>query len=258
MDRLKGKVAIVTGGSGGIGSATAEMFASEGATVIIHYGRSKEKAQELAANFSKRYKTTCVAIGADASNKAGVEKLVSQVYIKFGRIDILANFLGFVVNKETEDYWNAPFEKVPWQHFEDVLNVDLRGIVNFCQAVIPHMKRQKYGKIINISSTPAIAGHYKGHPFTAAKAANAGITKDLALELGRFGIRANAIAPGDIETGWSKTLSKSEYRAIPKENPLQRWGQPIDVARVALFLASELSDFVNGQTIIVDGGAVIR
>jgi 3-oxoacyl-[acyl-carrier protein] reductase len=120
------------------------------------------------------------------------------------------------------------------------------------------MKKQKSGKIINVSSTPAIAGHTQGHAYTAAKAAVMGLTKDLALEAGNYNITVNCIAPGNIETGWAKTLSKKQYKSSKEEAPLKRWGQPLDIARVALFLASELSNFVTGQTIIADGGTVIR
>jgi 3-oxoacyl-[acyl-carrier protein] reductase len=255
---LKNKVAIVSGASGGIGSAVAELFASEGVNVVVHYSSSKDKAEALAANLSKKYKTSCIALGADAANKMNVTDLVSEVFKKFHKIDILANFIGFPVNEKTKDYWFSSFENSPWRHYQDVIDVDLRGTINFCQSVLPYMKKQKSGKIINVSSTPAISGHMQGHPYTAAKAAIIGLTKDLAIEFGRYNIKINAIAPGNIETVWSKTLSRKQHRAAAQEAPLKRWGQPIDIAKVALFLASELSDFVTGQTIIVDGGTVMR
>jgi len=259
MALLTGKVAIVSGGSGGIGSAISELFAAEGASVVIHYGKSKELAEKLAKELSKKYKTNCIALGANAPDKIAVDTLVRKTIKEFGKVDILANFLGFPVNKETAGhFWQELFEKSEWEHFEAVFNVDVRGTVNFCQAVIPYMKKQKYGRIINVSSSPAIAGHTRGHAFTAAKAAVMGLTKDLALELGQYKITANAIAPGNIETGWSKTLTKKEYDMIKNESPMKRWGQPKDIANVALFLASDLSGFVNGQAIIVDGGTVMR
>jgi len=255
---LKNKVAIVSGGSGGIGSVVAEIFAKEGASVVIHYGRSKEKAEQLAKKLSKRYKTKCIALGADASDKISVTDLVKLAVEEFGQIDILANFIGFPVNEQTMDHWFSAFEESPWKHYQDVLDVDLRGTVNFCQTVIPYMKKRKFGKIINVSSTPAISGHTYGHPYTAAKAAVMGLTKDLAIEFGPHKINVNAVAPGNIETRWAKTLSKKQFKAAAEESPLKRWGKPLDIARVVLFLASELSDFVTGQTIIVDGGTVTR
>jgi len=175
-----------------------------------------------------------------------------------GRLDILVNNAGFPL---VEDRWKTPLHEIPeaeldrW--FQEVYDVDLKGARYCTRAALPVMIRQRRGSIVFISSTPAIAG-YRGTPYTEAKAGLLGLMRDVAREYGRYGIRSNAIAPGNIKTEWFSKLTPEEQKVMAEECCLARWGEPAEIAGAAVFLASDLSSFITGQTLIVDGGTVIH
>lgn len=253
---LKDKVAIITGASGGIGSAAAKIFAKEGAKVVVHYAHSKEKAEQIVKEIEKAG-GKAFAKKAE-SNEKEIKDLVNDCLKKFGRVDILVNFAGYPINEKTEKYWNSHFEETDEQMYKDVFNVDFISTFLFCKTVIPFMKKQKHGKIVNIASNPIFYGDARGHPFAPIKAAIASLTKNLAAELGKYNITVNAIAPGNIDTGWTDAISDELKKTYEEEPAMKRFGNPEEVANVALFLSSEMSSFVNGQTIVVDGGYVMR
>lgn len=183
-----------------------------------------------------------------------VKSLVRKTFEKYKRIDILVNNAGYPIRDEL---WGAAFHEISDEDLEKVLSVDLKGTYRCCREVLPIMVKQSGGIIINISSTPAVGGYDKGAPYTVAKSANLGMTKHIAKEYGKYGIRCNAIAPGTIATqrNWGR-LSEGEKRELVSTIPLGRPGKPEDVAGVALMLASDYASFVNGQTIVVDGGEI--
>ncbi len=255
MGKLDDKVAIITGSSGSIGKETALEFAREGADVVVHYRSDKKEALNVVDEIQKLGRNA-FATKIDFSDENGVEKkirnMVGETVKKFKKIDILVNLAGYYA----EGVWNKHCLDYDSKGLYDILKVDTVGTFLMVKHVAPRMLKQKRGVIINTSSTPAIAGHDKGFGFTVAKAANPGMTKGLALELGPH-IRVNAIAPGDIDTRWIKELSKEDYEKAKNEAALRRLGKPSDVAKVLAFLASDESSFINGQTIVIDGGTVL-
>jgi len=231
---LKDKVAIVTGGTMGIGKGIADKLSSYGAKVVVCA--------------RKEAKTKHHFIKCDVSDSKQVQKMVDEVIKKYKKIDILVNNAGifpFVSLKDmTEQQW------------DQVLNVNLKGVFNCTHAVVPHMLEKKYGKIISIAS---IAGVVVGFPglthYSASKAGIMGFTKAAALELAPYKITVNAIAPGAILTpGESKMSNKDIVAQTVKMIPEARMGKPVDIAETAAFLASDASEYITGQTIIVDGG----
>ena len=181
--------------------------------------------------------------------------MVKKVSEEYGRVDILVNNAGFPI---TDELWETPLHQISIESIERVLNVDALGTFRCCKEVLPLMIKQGRGVIVNVSSTPAIAGYDKGAPYTIAKSVVLGLTKHIAKEYGKYGIRCNVIAPGSIATdrNWNR-LSDAERKDLVSGIPLGRPGQPEDIAGVALMLASNYCAFVNGQTVIVDGGEVI-
>jgi 3-oxoacyl-[acyl-carrier protein] reductase len=252
---LRDRVAIITGSTKGNGRAMADIYSEQGSNVVVT-GRDQVEAQNVAEDLSKKYQTTALGLKADVSSNIEVKEMVDKVLKKYHRIDILVNNAGYPIKDEL---WDASFEKIDDESLDKVFEVDTAGTYRCCRAVLPKMMEQKSGVIINISSIPAISGYIKGAPYTVAKAANLGITKHIAAEFGKFGIRCNAIAPGTIATqrNWDR-LSTSEKVDIVASIPLGRAGQPQEVAGVALMLASDYCSFVSGQTIVVDGGETIR
>ncbi|MDP8902450.1 MAG: SDR family oxidoreductase, partial [Thermoproteota archaeon] len=187
---------------------------------------------------------------------AEVEEMVDKILHKYGRIDVLVNNAGYPIK---DDLWDVSFDQISDEVLERVLDVDTEGTYRCCREILPLMVERRRGVIINISSTPAISGYIKGAPYTVAKAANLGITKHIAVEFGKYGIRCNAIAPGTIATqrNWER-LTTEQRVDIVSSIPLGRAGKPEEIAGVALMLASDYCSFVSGQTIVVDGGETIR
>jgi 3-oxoacyl-[acyl-carrier protein] reductase len=251
---LQGKVAIVTGSTKGNGRAIAELFSAHGSNVVI-VGRNEKEAADAAQEIRQRYKTHPFGVRADVGSQESVVELVKRTLKEYRRrIHILVNNAGFPI---IDELWDTPLHQISEEAVNKVLAIDALGTFRCCKEILPVMMKQKSGVIVNISSTPAIAGYDKGAPYTIAKSAILGITKHIAKEYGKYGIRCNAIAPGSIATqrNWDR-LSKAERMDLISGIPLGRPGQPEDIAGVALMLVSNYGAFVNGQTIIVDGGEV--
>ncbi|MFY0253146.1 3-oxoacyl-[acyl-carrier-protein] reductase [Chitinophaga sp. 30R24] len=246
MKLLENKVAIVTGASRGIGEAIALKFAAEGASIAFTYLSSDEKAQALEA------KLTALGVKAKAyKSNAGVyeecETLVADVLKEFGKIDICVNNAG--ISKD-----NLLLRMSPDQ-WDEVMNVNLKSVYNMTKQVIRPMMKAKSGSIINMSSVIGIMGNAGQSSYAASKAGIIGFTKSIAQELGSRNIRCNAVAPGFVETDMTHYLKEGEGAAnYIQQIPLGRFGSPEDIANVSLFLASDLSGYVTGQTISTCGG----
>jgi NAD(P)-dependent dehydrogenase (short-subunit alcohol dehydrogenase family) len=255
---LEGQYALVTGGSRGIGRAVCEVLASSGARTALA-ARLSERAEAAARELSKTYGIPALGLGCDVSQAPAVEELFRRLGDwSGGRLDILVNNAGYPFQL---DIWNTPLHalseaQLAW--FEAVFRTDTLGAVYCTRSALRMMIPQKSGKIIFVASTPAIEG-YRGTPYTAAKAAILGLMKDVAREYGQYNIRANALALGNIQTPATfDTLDVETRLQLEAEAPLRRWGLPEEAGRAALFLASDLSSFVTGQTLIVDGGTLRR
>lgn len=244
--KLNGKVAVVTGSSRGIGRAIALAFAKEGADIIVNYVRSEEKAEEVVRDIVKM-KRKAVAVKADVSDLDEVKRMTKVTVQKFGRIDILVN------NAADFSAMNFSLDNPDWPAWDRMVAVNTKGTLICSQTVSKHMLRQKSGNIINIVADWAGGGLC----YMLTKAAEIPLTRGLARALAPH-VRVNAICPGSIDTGWVSALPEEEKTKLREKIPLKRWGQPDDVAKVAVFLASEDSDFVTGATIVVDGGESIN
>ncbi len=245
MKLLEGKTALITGAARGIGKALALRFAAEGANIAFTDLVINEAAQET----EKEIAALGVKVKGYASNAADFEQthsVVEQIHKDFGSIDVLVNNAGITKDglmlKMTEAQWDA------------VITVNLKSAFNFIHAVTPIMMRQRKGSIINMSSVVGVHGNKSQANYSASKAGMIGLAKSVAQEMGRKGIRANAIAPGFIITAMTDTLSDEVKKEWCEKIPLHRGGTPEDIADVALFLASDLSSYVSGQVIQVDGG----
>jgi len=252
---LNERVAIITGSTKGNGRAIANIYSEQGANVVVT-GRDQPEAQNVADELSKEHGTNALGLKTDVTSVTDVEEMVDKILHKYGRIDVLVNNAGYPIK---DDLWDVGFDQISDEVLEKVLNVDTEGTYRCCRKVLPLMVEKKRGVIINISSTPAISGYIKGAPYTVAKAANLGITKHIAAEFGKYGIRCNAIAPGTIATqrNWER-LTTEQRVDIVSSIPLGRAGKPEEIAGVAVMLASDYCSFVSGQTIVVDGGETIR
>ena len=245
MKLLEGKVAVVTGAARGIGKAIAMKFAQEGASVAF----TDLKADENFQNTEKELQALGVKAKGYTSNAADFEdtaKVVSEIVNDFGRIDVLVNNAGI-----TRD---GLMMRMSEQQWDMVINVNLKSAFNFIHAVTPIMMKQKNGSIINMASVVGVSGNAGQANYSASKAGLIGLAKSIAKELGSRGIRANAIAPGFIITDMTAQLSQEVRDEWAQKIPLRRGGTPEDVANAALFLASDLSGYVSGQTIHVCGG----
>ncbi len=256
MARLSGKVAIITGSSGGIGRAAALEFAKEGADLVLQY-RSKEAEANAVADkitaLGRKAITARVDFTIVKQSPGEVQRMVDEAMKQFGKVDILLNLAGYPARGE----WNKRFLELTPEDFFKPVNVDLFGSFLCARAVAPHFLKQKRGVIVNVSSTPALSGHDRGFAFTVAKAAVIGLTKALAFELAPY-VRVNTIALGNVETTWMKELTKEELTESREENLVKRFGNPEEIARTLTFLCSDESSFLNGQTIVLDGGTILH
>lgn len=245
MGLLTGKTALVTGAARGIGKAIALKFAEEGANIAFTDLVIDENGEATRAEIEAKG-VKCVAYASNAADFAQTEEVVKQVHTDFGSIDVLVNNAGItkdgLMMRMTEQQWDA------------VINVNLKSAFNFIHACTPIMMRQRSGSIINMASVVGVHGNAGQSNYAASKAGMIALAKSVAQEMGSRGIRANAIAPGFIETAMTAALPDEVRADWAKKIPLRRGGQPEDIANVAVFLASELASYVSGQVIQVDGG----
>lgn len=245
---LKDKVAIVTGASRGIGKAIAINFARQGAKVVINYRSDDKGAEETKAEIEKNGGVAVLHKG-DVSNFSVAEELINFCKEQFSRVDVLVNNAG--ITRDTL------VMRMKEEDFDSVINVNLKGAFNCAKHAASLMLRQKSGKIINISSVIGLIGNAGQVNYAASKAGVIGMTKSLAKELGSRGITVNAIAPGFIETDMTEVLSDKVKETVLSHVPLNKFGKTDDVANLAIFLASNMSDYITGQVITVDGGMVM-
>lgn len=253
---LGDKVAIVTGSSGEIGRATALEFAKEGADLVLQYRLRESEAKQVADKIRALGRTALLAHVGFANVKQAPEEvklMVDQTIQQFGKVDALVNLAGYPARGE----WNKRFLDLTPEDFYKPINVDLFGAFLCARAVAPPMLKQKSGVIVNVASTPALSGHDKGFAFTVAKAGVIGLTKALAVELAPH-IRVNTIALGNVDTTWVSELTSEELRKERGENLIQRFGSPEEIAKAITFLCSNDSSFINGQTIVLDGGSTLH
>jgi 3-oxoacyl-[acyl-carrier protein] reductase len=249
---LAGKVALVTGGSSGIGAATAVLLGSRGADVVVAYFSHAERAQRVAERIG-RGGCRAIAIGADLRDGRQVEALVRRAAVEIGPIDILVNNAGDLVGR----YEIAEMSDAVWN---DVLGTNLRSAVLCARGVLPSMRARKTGAIVNVGS---IAAHTGGGPgaaaYAAAKAGLIGFTKGLAREVAADGIRVNAVSPGVIDTPMQHRFSSAErLERIEDRIPIGRLGTAAECAEVIAFLASDAASYVVGETVEVNGGLLMR
>ncbi|HEX16353.1 MAG: 3-oxoacyl-[acyl-carrier-protein] reductase [Deltaproteobacteria bacterium] len=244
--RLEGKVAIVTGASSGIGQAVARLFAQEGAKVAL-VGRRLEALREVASQIEAEG-GVALPIQADVRLWEDVERAVREALDAFGSLQILINNAGL-----TRDNLAVRMTEEEW---DEVMEVNLRGTFLFCKAVFRPMRRQRYGKIVNTSSV-VVRGNMGQANYAASKAGVIALTRTLALEFARAGIRVNCVAPGFIETPMTAGLPETVREEALKRIPLGRFGKPEEVAQLHLFLASPESDYITGQIFFIDGGATV-
>jgi 3-oxoacyl-[acyl-carrier protein] reductase len=245
---LKGKVAIVTGASSGIGKATAVALARNGAAVVVNYLNNERGAQEAVADI-QAMRRNALLVRADVTRLGDVSQLVLSTLQSFGRLDILVNNAGTLIER-------APIEECSENLWDATMAVNVKSAFLCAQAVIPHLKRQQQGRIINISSLAAETGGLGGSlHYAAAKGAMNSLTRGLAKELGQFNITVNAIAPGIISTPFHDRFTDAEslQRAI-NATPLRRVGTPEEVAEMVVYLASDEAGFVTGEVLGMDGG----
>lgn len=242
--QLKDRVALITGAARGIGKATAELFASEACKLILW--DLNPEVMELATKL-KANGTEVIALKVNVADRTQVDEAIKVALDHFGRIDILINNAGI-----TRD---ASLLKMSQEQWQSVIDINLTGVFNCTQAVAPLMKEQGYGRIVSASSIVGLHGNFGQTNYVAAKSAVIGITKVWAKELGRYGITANCIAPGFIETEMTAGIPDEYRQPMIEKIPVKRAGKPYDIARGYLFLASEASSFINGICLSIDGGA---
>ncbi len=256
MSTITGKVAIVTGASGGIGRAAALEFAREGADVVVQYYSNESAAEKVAkeiASLGRKALLAQVNFTDVKESPRQVQRMVEAAVGKFGKVDFLLNLAGYPARGE----WNKRFLELSPEDFFKPINVDLFGSFLCARAVAPQFLKQEKGVIVNVSSTPALAGHDRGFAFTVAKAGVIGLTKALAVELAPY-VRVNTVALGNVETEWVTELTGEELEREKGENLIKRFGKSEEIAKILTFLCSDDSTFINGQTIVLDGGSILH
>lgn len=247
MKKLEGKVAVVTGASKGIGASIAKHLADEGAAVVVNYASSKEGADRVVAEISRKG-GNAIAVQANVANKAEIERLFAETKKAFGTLDILVNNAGI--------YEFAPLENVTAEHFHKLFDLNVLGLILASREAVKHFGRAG-GSIVNISSVAATSAPPTTSVYSATKAAVDAVTRSLAKELGPRNIRVNSINPGMVETEGvhAAGISSSDFRKeVESQTPLGRIGQPQDIAPAAVFLASADSAWMTGETIYISGG----
>ncbi len=250
MINLTNQVVLITGGSRGIGAACAVLFAKAGANVVITYTKNEKAANSVVENVKKEGRS-CLAIKADISKYANANKVVKKTIKKFGKIDILVNNAGIW----TYGKIGSMSEKV----WKETMKVNLDGMFYLTNAVVPYMKKQLNGKIINISSTAGQRGEAEHSHYAASKGGMISFTKAIATELGQFNINVNSVAPGWVDTDLNDSVfSDKKYKEQERKKiPIQRIPTPEDIAGPIVFLASDLARHITGEIMNVNGGSVL-
>lgn len=246
--KLEGKTALVTGASRGIGREIALELARQGANVVINFAGSEAKANEAAEEI-KAMGREAFAIQGDVSDPDAVAAMVKETIDRFGSLDILVNNAGI-----TRDNLLMRMKESEW---DDVININLKGVFLCTKAVTRQMMKQRNGRIINIASIVGVSGNPGQANYVAAKAGVIGLTKTAAKELSSRNINVNAIAPGFITTDMTEKLTEDVKAEMLKQIPLARFGEPSDIAKAVVFLASDDSSYMTGQTLHIDGGMVM-
>jgi 3-oxoacyl-[acyl-carrier protein] reductase len=250
---LQGKIALVTGSSRGIGASIAEALAAQGANVMINYLNSAEKARELAERLNQTYKVECIAFQADVTKVEAIKRMAEHIVEEFGTIDI-------AVNNALHHYRFDPERRklaweMTWADYQDQLDGSLKSTYNVCSEVIPTMRKQGKGRIINLISNLVFRPVVPYHDYTTAKGAVLTYSRNLAADLGNSGITVNCVAPGLVYPTDASRMTKEDVKGmIIAQTPLGRIARPEDISGPVLFFASEWSRFVTGQTLAADGG----
>lgn len=253
---FQGKVVLVTGASKGIGAAIAEGFAAEKATVIINYLQDSKSAEEVAARCHAKGGHAWTMQG-DVTSLTAAHSMIKQIIEEAGRLDIL-------VNNAFHTYMFDPEQRklatqLRWEDYESQLHGSLKGVYNMCRAALPHMMQRCSGKVINIVTNLVANPIVPYHDYTTAKAAVMGYSRNLAAEAGSYGVTVNCVAPGLVYPTQASQLTKEELKEqIIAQTPLRRIAAPEDIAGPVMFLASDWSRFMTGQTLYVDGGLVMK
>ena len=251
--RLLNKVCLITGAAAGIGRATAEKFAQEGAILAL-CDVNEARGRELAAALGPQHLFHPVNVADQAEVRAWVDDVVAQK----GRVDVLVNNAGILRDGQLVKMKDGEVVKqMSEADFDLVINVNLKGVFNCTQAVVPHMMRQGEGVILNASSIVGLDGNFGQTNYVATKSAVVGMTKVWARELGRYNIRVNAVAPGFIATEMVTAMPEKVLAGMREHTPLGRLGAPADIANAYAFLASDDAGYISGETLRVDGGIVI-
>ncbi|HJB57796.1 MAG TPA: 3-oxoacyl-[acyl-carrier-protein] reductase [Candidatus Flavonifractor intestinipullorum] len=245
---LTGKNALVTGGSRGIGKAVCLELARQGANVAVNYAGRAQAAEEVAAA-CRELGVEAFAVQADVADAAAVDAMVKEVAARFGRVDILVNNAGI-----TRDKLALQMKE---EDFDAVLDTNLKGAFLCMKAVYRPMMKQRYGRIINLSSVVGLRGNAGQANYAASKAGLIGMSKSIAKELASRGVTVNLVAPGFIDTEMTAVLPEAAREALLKSIPMARLGQPEDVARAVAFFAAEESGYITGQVLCVDGGMAV-
>lgn len=251
MQLLKNKKVLITGGTAGIGRQIALTFAEQGASVAI-FGTNKERSDKVLEELRSKGSDPSqqfLAVIVNVSDKGQIDSAIKEILTQWGQIDVLINNAGI-----TRD---GLLMKMSEEHWDEVIDVNLKSVFNTCQALARPMIKAKTGKIINISSVVGLTGNAGQANYAASKSGVIGFTKSLAQELASRGICVNCIAPGFIDTRMTDVLTDAQKDVILNKIPMGRMGEPVEIAHAALFLASDLSKYMTGQVLTVDGGMVM-
>ena len=248
MVNLEGKVAIVTGGTRGIGKAIVMKLSDQGAAVALNYRKSSKEADEIVNELVSKGRKA-IAIQADVSNFNQAQEMVKKVVDEFGSIDILVTNAGM--------NWDGVIWKMSEEQWDRVIEVDLKGTFNYIRAVAPYMREKKYGRIITITSINGLRGKFGQTNYSAAKGGVIGLTKACAKDLGKYGITSNSVAPGFILTEMGESMPDEFKQVAINESALKKAGKPEDIANLVAFLASDDAGHITGEVIKVDGGQYI-
>jgi NAD(P)-dependent dehydrogenase (short-subunit alcohol dehydrogenase family) len=249
--RMQDKVAVITGGSRGLGRAMAETLADAGARVVV-CSRNAPEVEQVAQELRLSYGQECQGYGCDVTDPTQVKSLIGRVLSEFGQVDVLINNAGINIRR--------PIEDLTLDEFRQVQDTNVTGTWLMCREVAGHMKARRYGRVINVGSTLSIISIPGRTPYASSKGAVLQLTRTLALEWAPYGITANAILPGPFGTEMNRPLLQDPvaYQEFVSQVPLGRWGEPEEIGGLVLFLASDASSFVTGAGIAIDGGWTAR